>query len=212
MRNIRELKNKHKGERIFVFGTGPSLKKQNIERVKSKTTIGCNLLNRLFTPTYLCIGDRGKYNQPALKEEIDNVDCIKIFPGEDLIKEIPEDSYRINVKTDKYLFKDEIWDLEDLSYTTSGWSTMHAMNLPLALFMGAKEVVILGLDFTMKTHFYDSKGGASAPNYETQQAYSYHKINEIYEEKGVKLWNATPKTRLNTIEKRKLGDILKEEI
>jgi hypothetical protein len=47
-RELSELKNKHKGERCFIIGNGPSLSKMDLSFLKDEITIGSNNIYKLF--------------------------------------------------------------------------------------------------------------------------------------------------------------------
>lgn len=62
---ILQLKDKHKGARIFCLGNGPSLKKTDLSLLKNEIVIGCNHVNKVFVdygffPQYCCITDRNR--------------------------------------------------------------------------------------------------------------------------------------------------------
>ena len=155
MGDIEELRNKHLGERCFVIGTGPSLKKMDLSLMKNDITIGCNLIGRIFTPDYLCASDPNVYAQH--KSEIDSYDCKhKIFagPGSQYpLKNILEDSYQVAIKD---------WDIKKLpgsfagnmkELPSSGGNVIMDLCLPLAHYMGIKEIYLVGCDCTAG-HFY----------------------------------------------------------
>lgn len=56
---IEKFHNLHAGQRAFVIGNGPSLKRTDPRRIRDAVTFGCNsifLLNE-FEPTYYCVED-----------------------------------------------------------------------------------------------------------------------------------------------------------
>lgn len=67
-RQIRKLYNKHKGERCFVIGMGPSLNKTNFSLIKDEILFGVNALyNGLkdfgINPQYWCVTDIVEFNK-----------------------------------------------------------------------------------------------------------------------------------------------------
>jgi hypothetical protein len=48
MQNLQKYKDKHQGERCFIIGNGPSLKKTNLSQLKGEYTFGMNRIYLLF--------------------------------------------------------------------------------------------------------------------------------------------------------------------
>jgi len=46
--NIRNFKNKHKGERIFIIGNGPSLRDTELNKLQNEYTIGMNKISLIY--------------------------------------------------------------------------------------------------------------------------------------------------------------------
>lgn len=72
--HLDSLRDKHKGERAFILGMGPSLKIQDLERLKNEVTFGCNKIflaypEMSFRPTYYFVLDYlvGRNNVEAIK-------------------------------------------------------------------------------------------------------------------------------------------------
>lgn len=60
--NIKALKNKHKGQRCFIVGSGPSLKVDDLNKLKDEVTFACNKIYLAFNdtswrPTYYSVYD-----------------------------------------------------------------------------------------------------------------------------------------------------------
>ena len=60
-----QLKNKHRGSRIFCLGNGPSIKQTNLSLLKNEVVISTNHVNKVFAnygffPQYTCITDRNR--------------------------------------------------------------------------------------------------------------------------------------------------------
>ena len=154
MRDIRELKNKHRGERCFVIGNGIDLKRMDLSKMKNDITISCNLIGRLMTPTYFCIGDSHVY--ATNKTEIDANKCKnKIFCyGPEpaiLFKDIPSDSYVVELSNLPITRLDKDFNLHK-GVKNSG-TVIPSLCLPLAYYMGIKEVYLVGCECT-QGHFY----------------------------------------------------------
>ena len=61
-KRLKSYKDKHKGERCFLVGNGPSLTSSDLDLIKDEKTIGCNMVYKIFDqtkwrPTYHCLID-----------------------------------------------------------------------------------------------------------------------------------------------------------
>lgn len=59
---LASIKNKHKGERCFIIGNGPSLNKMDLTKLKNEYTLGVNAIylnyeKMQFSPTYYVVED-----------------------------------------------------------------------------------------------------------------------------------------------------------
>ena len=63
-------RNKHKNQRVFIIGSGPSIKGMDLTPLKDEITICVNESYKAldFDPTYICIGDRKLY--PLIKDTL----------------------------------------------------------------------------------------------------------------------------------------------
>lgn len=60
IRRLAALKDKHKGQRAFIIGNGPSLKNTDLSKLKNEFTFGMNRIYLMFpelgfTTSYLCV-------------------------------------------------------------------------------------------------------------------------------------------------------------
>jgi hypothetical protein len=60
IRRLAALKDKHKGQRAFIIGNGPSLKQTDLTKLKNEFTFGMNRIYLMFpelgfTTSYLCV-------------------------------------------------------------------------------------------------------------------------------------------------------------
>lgn len=219
MKDITKLKNKYKGQKVFVIGTGRSINDTDLNLIKD-VTIGCNHLPRQYLPNYLCVSDMNMYKRH--RREMDRYKTEKIFsvPAPNLSKEImkkydapkhvrvPEDIYKIYYEYDKFLKDGDLWDFESLSYTAGGYTVILDLCLPLAYFMGFKTVYLLGVDFTGGGHFYDNHISDEPPLFADANLAGYKLVKEVFEADGRKIYNVTPHSRLNVFEKVNYVDVL----
>jgi hypothetical protein len=144
MTSLAELRNCLAGERIYIIGNGPSLRRTDLTPLKDKYTIG---LNRIylnydamgFQPTFLCA-----VNDHVLRQfgpDIDELDSIKLVWS----------NCRANIRNTWNTFFLEYGDplifYRDISHHVwaAGWTvTFNAMQL--AFHLGCAEAVLVGVD------------------------------------------------------------------
>lgn len=180
----KKLRDIHKGKRIYVLGTGPSIKNQNLTHLSNQITIALNefyLHNDIsqIKPTYYLYTGYHIHKETVKYDVAVNwyknfEQCIKTNKGiplltigdydflkkNNLFQDINLEKYYLNYiissrKIDRYKFKKSF-----LHYYGDN-SAINAIGL--AILMGAKEIYLLGLDhdwiLTFKdkkqNHFYD---------------------------------------------------------
>jgi hypothetical protein len=152
-RKLVALKDKHNGKRCFVIGNGPSLQISDLDRLKEEITFASNKIYLAFDqtewqPTYYTVVDAlvAKYNCDVIKQ----LECFKIFS--DMVKHYLSDSQDIlwlrhiphPIRNGK---RDLQFSSNVLEGVYGGWSVIYTQ-LELALYMGIKEVYLIGIDFS----------------------------------------------------------------
>ena len=145
---LLDLKSKHKGERCFIIGNGPSLKKSNLSHLETEYTFGLNRIYLLFdelgfTTTYLV-----SVNQLVIEQfaaEIEELPCMKFisWSGRDAI-EFTEDVIFLQPRPITAFFRnltEGIW--------TGGTVTYAAMQI--AYYLGFEMVILVGVDHSFAT-------------------------------------------------------------
>lgn len=157
------LKNKHKGQRCFVIGNGPSLSVKDLELLKGEVTFAANRIFKLFDktdwrPTYFFCIDYLMYG--ADHKEINKIDAqLRFVPIEralaagEIYDEITyynrvvdcvEIKDRKIVRGKQFMFSDNV---EDVVY---GGQTVLYDALQMAVYMGFSEIYLLGVDCDFK--------------------------------------------------------------
>lgn len=160
--NIKKLasyKDKHKGERVFLIGTGPSLKAEDLEMIRNEYSIGCNMVYKIYSqtswrPTYHCVTDRNYGIR--LSEELSRKITVPFFVPKSTyvrMKQHPQNSIWISD-----IYEQDTYEVtgDMLSYCRVQGTVMGFM-IELAIFMGFEEIYLLGVDctssFQKKGHF-----------------------------------------------------------
>ena len=171
MSNDKFLKWKdvYSGGRCFLIGNGPSLRMDDLDKLKSSNaySMGCNFINKAFDKTewrpnfYCCSEDSAIllnkdfiFNSPLDAKFIAN--CPREIIRE-LFNDLPEDvCVFFRAMSSNAITKDPTKILY------SGGSVMCSM-LSIALFMGFKEIILLGVDNTAPptvfTHNFSNANG-----------------------------------------------------
>jgi hypothetical protein len=147
---LKVLKNKHLGKRCFIIGNGPSLRINDLEKLKNEITFAFNRIYYLFDktewrPTYYCSEDDKTIFKS--KEGINNLELeSKFFP---VI--FPWD-YNIHFKNATYyIFKFGNSNVEpkfsnDIVKGIYWGNTVSYTAIQLAVYMGIKEIYLIGID------------------------------------------------------------------
>ncbi len=239
-KNRKELliyKNIHNGKRAFIIGNGPSLCVEDVEKLKNEITFGANKIYLMFNetswrPSYYFVEDDLVFKQNY--EIIKNIkDTVKFFPTflNKYHKPISNAIYyRLNFKP----YAKDFPQISTNPFSGFYWgSTVIYSMIQMAIYMGIKEIYLIGIDFSFDipknfsinsanrkdlisegevNHFHQEyrKIGEkwNAPNIELQKKV-FQKLNSFCKKKNIKIFNASKETKLNIIEKICYDDIFK---
>lgn len=151
-RFLASLKDKHRGKRAFIIGSGPSLKLEDLDRLKNEITFGCNKIYLAFDqtdwrPTYYTVVDELVACQN--REKIEELPLVKLMSGR--VRHLfagksgnyyfrPLKARRSGVYSPKFS--------TDASLGCYGGGTVLYEQMQLAFHMGISEVFVIGLDFS----------------------------------------------------------------
>lgn len=226
-KRLLSFKDRHKGQRVFIIGNGPSLNKTDLSLLKDEVTIGCNGLFLIydkmgFLPTYYTVED-------TLVAE-DRADVInrmhgttKVFPSDLKYCLMPdEDTVYINFIRPGY--KNFPQFSEEFASHVYWGGTVTFLNIQLAWYLGSREVYLVGVDhsyqgakeedekekFTVTSrtsdvdHFHPDYFGPGFryhdPNVERMEQ-GYVKAKEIFDKNGRRIYNATAGGKLEVYER-----------
>lgn len=230
------LKDLHFGERCFILMSGPSLKDHDLSLLKNEITFCTNHFNRteayeLVQPDYHCALDRGFFDIH------DNPD--QKFELEDLIRKnvaskfIFHRHYLKNFDLQKNVYVTHpkhfpnIFGVKNkLHSVTSNFANISFFAINCAIYMGFKEIYILGLDFEpgVFDHFYQKEGHEldkkNSQVFETEKAkicerywgynlaqwHSYY-LAEFAKKEKVKIYNANSSSYVRAFEFKQFNEI-----
>jgi hypothetical protein len=223
-KELQRLRNTHIGARCFIIGNGPSLRVEDLNKLKNEVTFAFNRIYYIFDqtewrPTYYCSEDDKTIFKS--KKEIDNIKVEnKFFPIN-----FPWD-YRINFRNAKYyIFKFGDKGLEpefsnDIVKCIYWGNTVAYTAIQMAVYMGMKEIYLLGIDHnfskmvndkgemiideTVKDYFIDQynsdKEDLYTPNVEVSTR-AFKAARKYADSNNIKIYNATRGGKLEVFER-----------
>ena len=183
------LKDTRKGERCFILGTGPSIKHQNLKLLQGENCIAVSNFfvhpdYAIIDPEYYCIAP---YHLPITEDawqqwmdEIEkNTGDAKLFFGMS-DKNRNEIHGRFRNRDIYYLRFGGLWGRNiprsiDISRMIPGPQSVSIMTLYVALYLGFKEIYLLGCDHDWLLHVNKS-------------VHFYHENNHAMEKSGYNEW------------------------
>jgi hypothetical protein len=176
VRENRRLKNRHRGRRCFVIGNGPSLGKMDLTPLAGEITIAANSFYKhpdaeKVGLTYLCIGDElFMVDEPRAVEWHRIIDAklptasLFLNPKARFLRE----KYGLYRNRDVFYFRrgvigeyPELIDFDLTKPINVGNTTGTHLAIPLAVYLGCTEIILLGFDcnwlesYTGSYHFYE---------------------------------------------------------
>ena len=152
---LRKLRDVHAGERCFVIGNGPSLKKMDLGKLRDEFTFGMNRVYLLFPELGFPTSYLVSVNTLVIEQSAPEIEKLSIpkFITWRARKWLRNDPGVIFMDTD---YADPPSFSKDVSGRVFEGSTVTYVALQLAYHMGFSEVILIGVD-----HSFTTKG---APN------------------------------------------------
>lgn len=153
---LRAFKDCHQGERCFILGNGPSLKRTDLAPLADEITIGVNGIFYMtqqcgFTPTYYVVEDNHVFADNLVR--VNNVDAVaKFFPSKYRPIITPQPGVFFLPTDWSFYWGSSPWyekprfsdDIADVIYAGQ---TVTFLNIQLAAYMGFSEIYLIGVDF-----------------------------------------------------------------
>lgn len=223
---LSKYKDTFKGKRCFIIGNGPSLRPEDLEKIKKNKDIsfGCNGIHKIYNrttwrPDYYFYGDLEAFSKDKF------LDDNQLFFLSDLFEEYVE-------KKDNILFfhhqtntnDDNVSNFsKDICEGVFGGRTVTYMMLQFAVYMGFSEIYLLGVDFSWgenggNTHFCE---GYVDKEYEKKIKQNiihkefliknYRVARDETEKIGVNIYNATRGGKLEVFKRVEFDSLFREE-
>lgn len=221
------LRDRHRGQRVFIIGGGPSLKRTDLRLLKDEITIGCNAIFLIFEqmgflPSYYTVED-----VLVAEDRANTINAIrgttKIFPRDIKYCLRPDqDTVYVNFVRD---YNGPPFNFSPDFVRRAFWGgTVTYFNLQLAYYLGCSEVYLIGIDHSYQrpshgdrvegtvitsrstdvNHFHPDYFGPGYrwhdPKLERMQQ-AYEVAKQFYEANGRLIQNASVRTQLEVFPK-----------
>jgi hypothetical protein len=153
---IAEFRNRHKGERAFIIGNGPSLNEHDLGMLKSEFTFGVNAIflakERMgFAPSYYVVEDTA-----VMADNLESI--IEYEAGHKFFPSIYREKIGQDPKVTYFMMNRGFYSPSSPNYCIPRFATdasqqifcgqsVTIINLQLAYHMGFTEVMLIGMDF-----------------------------------------------------------------
>lgn len=216
---LKQFKDIHKGLRCFIVGTGPSLKMEDLEKIKGEYSFSVNSIVLSFPdtswrPSYYAIQDSFGYEK--LKDVIRNSGLKYIFSGISNktmtpkmdVENIP---FPLNLLDHGKMIPDHITKFSDNAFKViyAGHSITYSA-MELAVYMGFKEIILLGIDcdYSKAVNHIKAYSVQTDMNAAYLMRESYKVARQWADTHGVRILNATRNAKLDVFEKVNLEELL----
>lgn len=208
-RYLRSLKDQFNGKRCFIVGNGPSLKVEDLEKLKHEYTFGSHRIYKIFPqttwrPTFYCAQDFDLIVKDQMEiRKVAQKNCFICFTKkvkENIIKQAT--ILRIDTKTFYPDLPEFSRDVTECIY--EGFTVTYAI-LQIAIYMGFSEIYLLGVDHSYSMdldkngqiiykqqddHFTEDDKITNIPQ-TCKSTLAYVKAKQIADSLGVNIFNAT---------------------
>jgi hypothetical protein len=182
-RRLRAFKDKYRGERCFLIGNGPSLIQHDIGKLVHEKTFVTNMFvlhgfARELSPSFYCISDWVHWSKtegftPALKKGFRDLTESTFFFEYDA-KRVVRATPELRDRAVYYLFQQDperaVWKGEftkDITHPVVwGRTVVVDFCIPLACYMGFRDIYLIGHDFDWNVDRANSLEGAYFYNIE----------------------------------------------
>lgn len=240
-KQMKKLHNIHQGQRCFVIGNGPSLTPDDLTRIKDEYSFAANRIYCIYESTSWRPSYYVAIDSNNILFDIDNVktkvSCPKFINYKaKMLGRKPEDNITYICTNGKFRINpyDPETDTlsEDLSKYVTKVHTVTVTSIELAIYMGFKEIYLLGVDndyvkkadksgkvsinLTMKSSYFKGmkdfqgkpdSGSFSIANIDSVN-YSYELAKKFAEEHSVKIYNATRGGKLEVFERVDFDELM----
>lgn len=221
---LKEYKNKYIGKRCFIVCTGPSLTISDLELLENEFVFGMNSLALIhdktnWRPDFYGIEDDNVYR--SLENAILHSNNGQVFYSQELNKmfTIPKGAIPFYRDNAYHLF--EFWHGKFFCHFShncyvrvfDGYTIAYSL-LQLAVYMGFKEIYLLGADCNYKgkqQHFIEHGVADALIDTTTKRLFAAYEEAKRYADKhGITIYNATRGGMLEIFPRVDLDDVVRQ--
>lgn len=160
-KNLKSLQGKYANQRCFVIGNGPSLRAEDLEKLKDEYTFAFNRIYYIFDqtswrPSFYCTQD-AKIARASVKEICQQIKTPYVFAPINLKWYESVDMDTAFFFSPKYAGEEVPEFSEDIPNHIGVGNTVAYTAMQLAVYMGFSEIYLLGVDHSFQT--YQDKDG-----------------------------------------------------
>ncbi len=209
---LEKLKNICEGEKCIIVATGPSLKKEDLERLKGIKSFGVNRVYKMETswrPDYYVCVDKELFNDDIA---LNNNSKMKFFPDgfnrENKAKGEVYTFHHVAITT----VGDGVPFSKDISKRIFGGSTVVYTCIQIAIYMGFNRIALVGVDFnyskSKNNHFYAEKVVDDKDHHMDVAYEAFVSAQKYAKENGIRIVNASSKSKLDVFDKVEIEKVL----
>lgn len=217
-KSILKYKDAYYGKRCFIIGNGPSLTTVDLELIKNEIAFGSHGIYYIYDktdwrPNFYCAQDFKLINErySYIKEKCKDSVCIF-----GLVRDIDYPAFHstLGIKLINENFDDMPKFSVDPDFGFYEGLTVTYFILQLAVYMGFKEIYLLGVDHFYSgdenDHFSPDDVCTNIPQTD-KTTFSYMAAKKYADENGIKIYNATRGGHLEVFERVKLEEVKYED-
>lgn len=218
-KRLKQFRDIHRGERCFIVGTGPSLRMEDLELIKNEKSFSVNSIVLSFEdtswrPTYYAIQDSFGYNK--LKDSIREAKMPYVFNGISTKTMTPKMDidfipFPVNILDHGKMIPNHLNRFSGNAFKVvyAGHSITYSA-MELAVYMGFKEIVLLGVDcdYSKTVNHIKAYSVQNDMNAAYLMRESYKVARKWADEHGVRILNATRNAKLDVFDRVELESVL----
>ena len=228
--SLEKLRNIHKGKRCFILGSGPSINDEDLTILKNEFTFCSNwFINheqiKELGIDYYCAYDDAFVSDGVndiWKEKLNSLGMQCFFPTKWKKFNIVKDVHYINYNDKIKVYKEKKFSSDITKEVYDGATVIINMCLPIAIYMGFSEIILLGVDNSyykdgkLNPYFYNTKehktdfDNSFERNLQWQKntALSYEVVQNKISNKETIIYNGSKKSNLTYFEFIKIEDVV----
>ena len=158
---LEKYRDLYHGKRCFVIGNGPSLRAEDLEKIKDEFSIASNMIYLIYDktswrPNVFTAGDVGFINT-RVKEFSELEPELKLIFSESKLR-IPKIKNMVTVKNKSWFKMGEPpFFSDDITKCIASGGVVTYFNLQVAAFMGFSEIILLGVDHNYSRGYHRDK-------------------------------------------------------